>query len=114
MSALICGSECYGMSAISVGSVRLDVGELHHLGPFLGFVDDESAEVGGRTRKRCASQVGKPGLHLGIGESAIDLRVELVDDVRAAAPAARCSNLRRGSLMAYLPSDTKPIPIPCL
>ena len=69
------------MSAISVGSVRLDVGELHHLGPFLGFVDDESAEVGGRTRKRCASQVGKPGLHLGIGESAIDLSVELVDDV---------------------------------
>ena len=34
------------MSAISVGSVRLDVGELHHLGPFLGFVDDKSAEVG--------------------------------------------------------------------
>src|SRR6202011_4222749 len=71
MPALICGREYYGMSAISVGSVRLDVGELHHLGPFLGFVDDESAEVGGRTRKRCASQVGKPGLHLGIGESAI-------------------------------------------
>src|SRR3984893_11096469 len=64
MPALICGRECYGMSAISVGSVRLDVGELHHLGPFLGFVDDESAEVGGRTPERWCLPIRHPGPHL--------------------------------------------------
>ena len=35
----------------SCGSVHLDAGELNHLGPFLGFVGDERAEVGGRARK---------------------------------------------------------------
>src|SRR5689334_16459947 len=33
-------------------SLRLDAGELHHLGPFLGFRGDEIAEVGGRAEER--------------------------------------------------------------
>jgi hypothetical protein len=36
--------ECRRLSA----SVRLDAGELDHLGPFLRFVGDELSEVGGR------------------------------------------------------------------
>ena len=63
------------------GSVRLDVGRPDHLGPLLGFVDDELAEVGGRAREHRTTRVGKPRLHLGIGEAGIDLLVELVDDL---------------------------------
>src|SRR4029453_6262014 len=63
-------------------SVRLDVGRPDHLGPLLGFVGDELAEIGGRADKRRASKVGKPRLHLGIGEAGVDLLVELVDDLR--------------------------------
>src|SRR5262249_59399795 len=37
-------------------SVRLDAGELDHLGPLLGFVGDELAEVSRRARIRHASQ----------------------------------------------------------
>src|SRR5262249_27515965 len=33
-------------------SFRLDAGGLDHLGPFLGFVDDELTEVGRRAGKR--------------------------------------------------------------
>jgi DNA invertase Pin-like site-specific DNA recombinase len=38
------------------GSVRLDAGELHHLGPLPGLVGDERAEVAGRWHKRCDLQ----------------------------------------------------------
>jgi hypothetical protein len=31
---------------ISTRSLRLDVGELDHLGPFLGFIGNELAEIG--------------------------------------------------------------------
>ena len=60
--------------------LRLDIGRPDHLGPFLGFVSDELAEVGGRAGKDRAAQIGKPRLDLGIGEGRIDLLVELVDD----------------------------------
>ena len=39
----------------SGGSLRLDACELDHLGPLLGFVGDELAEVGRRERKHCAT-----------------------------------------------------------
>src|SRR5262245_28797857 len=78
------------------GSLRLDAGRLDHFGPFLGFVGDELAEIGRRADKRRASKVGKPRLHLGIGEAGVDLLVELVEgfDRRAigradAVPGAR-------------------------
>src|SRR5882724_9059343 len=45
-------------------SLRLDAGELDHLAPLLGFVDDKLAEVGRRSRQRRAAEVGETGLHL--------------------------------------------------
>jgi hypothetical protein len=61
--------------------LRLDADGLDHFGPFLGFVGDELAEVGGRTDERCATQIGKPRLDLMIGESGVDLLVESLDDL---------------------------------
>src|SRR5262249_58153333 len=61
------------------GSVRLDVEGPDDVAPFLRFVGDELAKVGGRDDKRRASKVGKPCLHLGIGEARGDLLAELVD-----------------------------------
>src|SRR5262249_24183913 len=62
-------------------SLRLDAREFHHLGPLLGFLGDELAEVGRRTDKRCASETGESRLDIGIGKSRVDFLVELVDDV---------------------------------
>ena len=42
-------------------SACLDTCELDHFGPFLGFVGDELAKVGGREREHIPTQVGKPG-----------------------------------------------------
>src|SRR5262249_54274579 len=68
----------YGISARRPALFRLDVGRPDHLAPLFGLVGDEFAEVGGRARERLAPQVGKPRLHLWIGEARVDLRVELV------------------------------------
>src|SRR5215831_4914450 len=62
-------------------SLRLDAGELDHLGPLLGFFDDELPKFSGRADNRCASQVGQPRLDFGIGEARVDLLVELLDDL---------------------------------
>src|SRR3954469_11076301 len=64
----------------------LDPRELHHLRPFLGFVSDELAEFGGRAGKHFAAKLGKPRVHLGVGESGIDFLVELVDDLGGGIP----------------------------
>src|SRR5215469_8782278 len=50
-------------------SFRLDVGGADHLGPFLGFVGEELAELGWRERKRGASEIGKARLDFGIARS---------------------------------------------
>src|SRR4029450_2665127 len=68
----------YGMSR--AGLLRLDVGGLDHLAPFLGFVGDELAKVCGRDDKQRAPQVGKACLDLRIGEARVDLPVELIND----------------------------------
>jgi len=47
----------------------------------LRFFGNETTEVARRADKRCASQVGKLRLHFGIGESSVDVVVELVDDL---------------------------------
>ncbi len=47
-------------------SLRLDASELHHLGPFLGFVGNELAELGGRASKRVV---------IGLTTSILSLRV---------------------------------------
>src|ERR1700730_7636961 len=40
-------NEFYARFAGIAGSIRFDARELHHLGPLLGFVGDQSAEIGG-------------------------------------------------------------------
>src|SRR5262245_33559505 len=67
-------------------TLRLDVGRPHHLAPLLGVVSDELAEICGRADKRRASKVGKPRLHLGIGEAGVDLLVEPIDDLGGRVP----------------------------
>ena len=62
------------------GLLRLDVGRPDDLAPFLGFIGDELAEVGGRERERDAAQVGEPRFDLGIGKRCVDFLVELIDD----------------------------------
>src|SRR3981081_2032669 len=78
----------WGNRALTSGSLpvagrprlRHDVARRDHLGPLFGFFGDELAEVGGRERKPRAAEVGKPRLERGIGESPVDLLVELVND----------------------------------
>src|SRR6516162_7938432 len=70
-------------------SVRFDAHGLHHLAPLLDFLGDELPEVGRRTGKRRTAQVGKPRVHLWVGEGRIDLFVEFVDDLSGRIP--RCA-----------------------
>jgi hypothetical protein len=67
----------YGISA----SLSLDIRGADHLAPLFGFVGDQLAEVGGRTGKHNAAQVGKPRFNLGIDEARVDILVELFDDL---------------------------------
>src|SRR4051812_43566775 len=60
---------------------RLDVGRPGHLAPLLGFVGDDLAELGRRTAKDAATEIGDAPFHLGIAQCGIDLLVEPVDDV---------------------------------
>jgi hypothetical protein len=62
--------------------IRLDPSELDNPGPLLGVFDDEFAEVSGRASKRSAAQVGETSLDLGIGESGVDLPVQLTNHLR--------------------------------
>src|SRR5215813_7026958 len=64
-----------------VVSLRLDASELYHLAPLLGFVYDQFAELGRRSRQRRAAEVGEARPHLGVGERRVDLFVELVHDL---------------------------------
>src|SRR5262249_1759468 len=69
------------VKALNAGSIPFDAHKLHHVAPFLGFVGNELAKIGGRARKHRAAQVGKPRPELGIGKASIDLLVELRDDL---------------------------------
>src|SRR5207248_9141627 len=71
-------------------SVRVDAGELDHLGPLLGFVGDELAKVAGRAWKHSATKVGKARLHPGVGKPCIDLAVKLLHDFGRRGP--RCAD----------------------
>src|SRR5947207_11974522 len=70
----------YGTSGDHQSLDRLDGRELHHLGPLLGFVGDELAEVAGRAWKYRTAEVGETRRQLGIGKAGIDFFVEPVDD----------------------------------
>src|SRR5882672_10644382 len=63
------------------GSLWLDAREFDHLGPFLGFFGHECTELGRRHGCRHAAYIGKPSLHLGIGESIVDLLIEPINDL---------------------------------
>src|SRR5258707_13558727 len=67
-------------------SLRLDVRRSDHFAPLLGFVGDELSEVGRRAWKHGAAQVSEPSLDLGIGESGVELVVELVNDLGGRVP----------------------------
>ncbi len=75
-------TELWNIWRADYRSLRLDMGRADHLGPLLGFIGDELAEVGGRARKGRTAKLGKPGLQLGIGKPCIDLAIDLVDDFR--------------------------------
>src|ERR1700704_2726476 len=75
------------MEHLTRRSLRLDIGRPDHLAPFLGFVSNQLAEVGGRARKHRAAKVGKPRLQLGIGEPRVDRLAELIDDIGGRADA---------------------------
>src|SRR5262249_19500506 len=61
-------------------SFRLGPREFDYLTPFRGLVRDELSEMGGRTGYYGAPQVREPCLYFGIGQSRIDLLVELLDN----------------------------------
>src|SRR5437660_2781733 len=81
-------------------SVQLNAREFDYLGPLLGLVRDEPAEIGGRAGKHCSAQVGEPRLHPGVGESGVDLLVELLDDLGWRAPG-RAEAVPPGGLVAW-------------
>jgi hypothetical protein len=58
-------------------SVWLDVCELDHLGPLLGFLNKKPSEFGRRHRQWHTPKIGEPRLQRRIGEARIDLLVEL-------------------------------------
>src|SRR5215472_16948152 len=68
-------------------SFRLDVGPPDHICPFCRVVRDEFLEVGGRAAKHRASLLDKPGLDNRIGNSGVDLPVELFNDLGGRAPS---------------------------
>src|SRR5262249_9574923 len=63
-------------------SLRLDAGEFDHLGPLLGFFDDEYSELGRRAAEQRRAQIGKPRLYLGVRKNGVRLLVEAADDLR--------------------------------
>ena len=86
--------------------------------PFLGFVSDELAEFGGRAGKHFTAKVGKPRVHLGIGERSVDLPVQLLDDLgrrvlgRAdAVPLARLVARQESSTVGISGSSSKRVAV---
>src|SRR5690242_10764524 len=79
ISQLISNKHPVG-APVPARSLRLDAGELHHLGPFLGFRRHQFAEIGGRAEERHRAEVGEALLEGGIGEARLDFAVELLDD----------------------------------
>src|SRR5438046_818295 len=65
----------------TIASLGFNMGCADHLAPFLGFVGDQLAKVGGRARKDGPAQLGEPYLDRGICKPGVDDAVELVDDL---------------------------------
>src|SRR5499427_8859324 len=65
----------------SRGSLGLDARELDHLGPFLGFGCNESAELGGAKNHWDAADIAEPRPDDRRSQPDIDLAVEPFDDL---------------------------------
>ena len=61
--------------------VRFDIRCPDHLAPLLAVLGDELSELCGRARQHHGAKFGKPRLDPGIGESGVDLFVDLVDNL---------------------------------
>src|SRR5436190_6936410 len=70
----------YGMFGLCL--LRLDVRELDHSAPFLGFFGNELAKVAGGTGQRRTALVGKPRLHLRVNKGCVNFPIERVDNLR--------------------------------
>jgi hypothetical protein len=46
---------------------RLEIGGAHHLSPFLGFLCEKLAILGGRQRERHVAELGEPRAHCPVG-----------------------------------------------
>src|SRR5262249_60462036 len=79
-------------------SVRIKVGRPDYLGTLLSFVGDQFAEVGGQAWTHRATKIGKPRLHVRIGEGRVDLRVELV--ANASTLGVLCWKSSRGNIVS--------------
>ena len=90
------GTGCYGMSVVGAGHSGLMSANRITLPHFSVSSAMSLPKSAGEPASTAAAQVGKPRLHLGIGEAGIDLLVEPVDDFGGrvlgcadAGPAAR-------------------------
>ena len=79
-------------------SLRLDAGELDHLGPFLGFLSDQPAEVSGRTSKHRATEVSEPRFRIGVGEASADRTLKAPPPVKCNGPRRKKGPSRAGLL----------------
>ncbi len=61
-------------------SRRIDIGDPNDFTPLRDFFGDKLGKLGGRTANGTAAHIGKPLLHLGIGQDGVDLTIELADD----------------------------------
>src|SRR5262245_52457668 len=63
-----------------LGSIRLDVGRSDHFAPLLGVVDNELAELGGRSGIGLQAQIDEPRLELRAGKRLVHQLIEDGDD----------------------------------
>ena len=70
--------------ASEAASLRLDAGELDHLGPLFGLFHNKLFELGRRHGHRCNTKVGKPPRDTRIGEPGIYHPIEPLDWARTA------------------------------
>src|SRR5262252_8451303 len=68
-----------GPGFFAKSSFRLNARKLDHFAPFLCFLGDEPAEVGGQSWKHAAAEVSKPLNHFGFSKGYVDFAIELVN-----------------------------------
>src|SRR5258707_6824721 len=74
------------LSSMNCGSFHLGARGNHDLRPLRRLGGDDLAEVRRRADDRFASELGEARLHLGIGEGAVGLGIDFLDDFRLRAP----------------------------